>query len=192
MFQICILLIVLVALLALLLWLLGEAQARNASHRQRFSPCLEGLEDRIAPSSVQSYDINQGFLPSTPAQFVDGGNGVAYFIATTDQNKVYLYKSTNGANVIPVYNLSDAGATNVQNLFYFNGNLYFTATHPTAGRELWTCGIDGAPGGAPYVFMDINAGANGALPSNYVTDPANGKFYFLATLDGGQTQRISG
>lgn len=62
MFQACVLLGLGVGLMVLLLWLLGEPQTCSAS-RQRFSPCLEGLEDRIAPSSVQSHDLNSVRLP---------------------------------------------------------------------------------------------------------------------------------
>jgi hypothetical protein len=71
MFQICLLLALTVGLLALLLRLLGEATTTNGSHGRKFWPCIEGLEDRIAPSSVQSYDINVGLNNSDPEQFVD-------------------------------------------------------------------------------------------------------------------------
>jgi ELWxxDGT repeat protein len=190
MFQICILLALTVGLLALLLRLLGEAATANGSHGRRFRPCIEGLEERIAPSSVQSFDINFGFPDSNPEQYVDGGNGFAYFIATSNNNKQFLCTALNGGNVGRVYDLTTAGASEPENLFYFRGALYFTATSATLGRELWVCGTDGSVPAAPRVFADIDPGPDGSFPINYLADSANSKFYFTAATGAPGTRNI--
>ena len=82
MFQELFLLVVLVSLPAIMIWLLRGSN--DGPSRRNTWLQLETLEERITPSSVQSYDLFDKVQSSNPAQFADGGNGDAYFIARTD------------------------------------------------------------------------------------------------------------
>ena len=158
MFQMCLLLILIVGLFSFLAWLFGKSTAGRSTRSNRlFLPRLEALEARIVMSSVQSYDLFKDALPSNPQQFVDGGNGIAYFIATVAVDRVEILKSINGANPVPLYDLTQAGASLLRTCS-LNGLLYFM--RPRHGRELWVAGtVDGGP---PRLLADINAGPNGS------------------------------
>jgi trimeric autotransporter adhesin len=68
------------------------------------------------------------------------------------------------------------GSGRPDNFQEFNGNLYFTATTPQTGQELWK--TDGTGAGSSMV-KDINLGINSSISSNLL--PFKGKLYFIAT-----------
>jgi hypothetical protein len=177
------LLIVVTGLLGLFTWL--SCEAREKSLRHIVTLRLEELEPRDVPSSVQSFDVNLGLLSSDPSQFVDGGNGAAYFIARSAQDRLEIYTAMNGANPTALYNLTAAGASNPQNLFFFNGSLYFTAKDGAGAIELWSAGT-----GASYSSLTSLHAWAGSGASDFVTDPASGKFYFLGSTGVGLAKQI--
>ncbi|MEZ2249407.1 ELWxxDGT repeat protein, partial [Microcoleus sp.] len=68
-----------------------------------------------------------------------------------------------------------ANSSNPQNLTNVNGTLYFNASDPTNGTELWKS--DGTAAGTVLV-KDINPGTNSSFPSNLTN--VNGTLYFIA------------
>ncbi|HEY9661700.1 MAG TPA: DUF4347 domain-containing protein, partial [Allocoleopsis sp.] len=68
------------------------------------------------------------------------------------------------------------GGSDPYNLTNVNGTLYFRATDPTNGNELWK--VDSTTGTASLV-KDINPGTGGSYPYNLTN--VNGTLYFTAT-----------
>lgn len=109
-------------------------------------------------------------------------NGILYFtcnaLAAADQELWRTDGTTNGT-----YKLKDivagTGSSSPDNLFVWNGALYFMASTPANGRELWK--TDGTSNGTVMV-KDINAGTGGCINSWYLSPVMmGGYFYFIAT-----------
>jgi len=100
-------------------------------------------------------------------EFDDGtGSGAAlYFDANNGTDGTELYKS-DGLTASLAYNINPgSGNSSPKGLTVFQGNLYFSALHPSlGGNELWVYKGDGT-GGAVRV-ADINLGTTGSNPGS--------------------------
>src|SRR5262245_11617858 len=78
-------------------------------------------------------------------------------------------------------NTEQAGGADPENLVNVNGTLFFTASTPRFGTELWKS--DGTPEGTSMV-KDINPGSASTFRSGIDASltNVNGTLYFVATL----------
>ena len=155
----------------------GTARPRR---RQKL-PCLETLEDRIVPATVELVkDIYDGPNPSTPENLVSI-NGTLFFTATDAAHGTELWRSDGTAQGTTLVKDIGVGpdSSDPQSLTAAGDLLYFTAVTPATGRELWVS--DGTPDGTALV-ADIHPGSTSSAPS-YLTN-VNGTLFFNA--DDGQ------
>lgn len=151
------------------------------------------ISDGTAGGTGVLKDINYAGGDSEPGPFTAVDDTV-FFAAKTDADGRELWK-TDGteAGTVVVTNINpcdgcSAGSSSdsvPRNLTPFNGMLYFTATNPELGRELWK--TDGSVDGAQLV-KDIREGDQGSIGAGtaYLT-VSNGALYF--TADNGETGR---
>jgi len=121
-------------------------------------------------SSLKSFDINEGDLPSSPHLFTKHGKSV-YFVAKDNGNSWYLYEfnrelaEPSKITETPLYTESSTYrnvTTDFISLISFAGELYYTVIKSDFNRELWS--LDpltqsphlvariGAPVAAPHHF----------------------------------------
>ena len=148
------------------------------SRRQR--PCLEALEDRVAPSLTPQMvlDINPGIASSYPSKSVVIGS-TAYFTAEDGVHGIELWKSNGtAAGTVLVKDINPGSASSCSDpsfLTNVNGTLFFSADDGTHGPELWKS--DGTAAGTALV-KDINSGSGSSEP-RYLTN-VNGTLFFSA------------
>ena len=142
-----------------------ELFLRTGSRKSGYvAPMLEQLESRIMLSNIiNGIDIREGALSSSPRQFVAGATARLTLSRTTKTGQRFIAAS-NGGGVLFLAQLPMN--SNPQNLFYFNGNLYFVATEPNTGGELWICSTIVA--NTTQVLVDINPGPANSGPTNFV------------------------
>ena len=73
-------------------------------------------------------------------------------------NKKFLYKM-DGTTLTLLQNFSNADYFDLWNFYTFKGKVYFSASTPSAGEEVWS--TDGTPSGTT-MLKDINVGSGGS------------------------------
>lgn len=112
-----------------------------------------------------------------PLNIVDSMSGIEIFASDGTQAGTVLLK-----DIYPGYNSwSEQGMSSYPDIDgsytdSINGKLYFTATSPDEGKELWV--TDGTPVGT-FLLKDIEPGAGTSDP--FVLGAVNGKVLFVAT-----------
>ena len=82
-------------------------------------------------------DLAPGLLPGANYNLAYY-NGEIYFNGSVDGSKFQLYKiDTGGGAAKLVYTVNPSGDASLGNMIVYKNNLYFTATTPATGRELW-------------------------------------------------------
>jgi len=150
---------------------------------------LEALEARLAPSGnpVLIADIDPGSGDSDPTSFA-GMGGLVYFSASTGTapsstvgDELWRTDGT-AAGTILVADIYPGGSGlfvhsgSPRNLTAVGNTLFFTATEPTTGTELWKS--DGTAAGTALV-KDIRVGANSSSPT--MLTAVGNALYFTAT-----------
>jgi ELWxxDGT repeat protein len=137
------------------------------------------VSDGTALGTHITTDINPGSYDSNPAN-VTAFNNEVVFTATEPQHATQVWISDGSAvgttllkDVNPTADhtasLSVTNVTAVGTLAFFNGN------DPTHGQELW---VTDTTTDATHLVKDINVGATGSNPQNFIA--AGGKLFFTA------------
>jgi ELWxxDGT repeat protein len=134
------------------------------------------VTDATAAGTHIVADINPGTASSNPNSFVYAGAGDdahIYFIATSGTDTTVWKANTTSAS--QVLNINTSGNDAVTNLVTDESyNLYFVATAPTTGAEVYNYYI---PSSITSVF-DVRAGSTGSSPTQLVMAGSN--VYFVA------------
>ncbi|TBN01314.1 T9SS type A sorting domain-containing protein [Hyunsoonleella flava] len=121
------------------------------------------------------FDINSGAASSNPADLITISNNL-YFTADDGVNGRELWISDGtlaGTQRFSNINPIAADLDNPENLTIFNNALYFTATHPTLGTEIFKLG-----GTTISNLKNIASGSGDSNPSNLYA--SSNRLYFSA------------
>ncbi len=119
-------------------------------------------------------DINPGAGNADPQELtISGGN--LYFTAVDGTGSRKLYSMTADATGSPIAITEPSGAHNLTDVA---GTLFFAATDPADGEELWKAPGDPGTGKAAQLVWDIQTGAGSSSPQQLMN--ANGVLLFSA------------
>ncbi len=159
---------------------------------------IHGFEVWYTDNSVpvRVTDINSGAGDANPADFTFAPAGTevgetyipwVYFTADDGVTGIELYR-TDGVDTFLFADLNMAAGTgsNPDNLYLYNGALWFSANDGESGRELWVTG------GGPTELVDLNPGVGSSDPANFIA--YGGLLYFTAANDatGSEPRRTNG
>ena len=133
-----------------------------------------------ANSSELLKSFNRSQYPQYPTFLTATGNYI-YFYGYEDSTGIELWRTDgSGANTRITRDVVGASGNSLfidsPYLSEFGGNLYYTATNTSNGRELWRS--DGSSGGT-VMLKDIVPGENDSTPSAYTR--AGETLFFIAT-----------
>jgi len=132
--------------------------------------CHSGPDDCFAVSGIPVKLGTNIFFPAN-----DGVNGEELWVSDGTEIGTHLF-----VDLYPGTDMSDPqyptiGSSSPSQLMIFKGQLFFTATTPTAGIELWK--TDGTVQGT-VILKDINPGVDSSSPGPFIQ--AQGMLYFAA------------
>jgi ELWxxDGT repeat protein len=147
---------------------------------------LELFRTNAAASSITLVkDIFAGTTGTAPSQLTVVGSYI-YFRASgslgnSANYELYRTDGTDAGTVLVKEIRSGTLTSNPQNLFAYNGNLYFTANDGVNGTEMYKSDPTAAIGSTNSVilFKDIVSGSGSSNPTSFYL--FNGKLYFRAT-----------
>jgi ELWxxDGT repeat protein len=129
------------------------------------------------------------FAAGTSPEDLAKVNGELYFSVSNGTNSQLWESDGTALNTVQVSNFSTTFFAGVSNITGSNGKVFFTASTPTQGDELWVS--DGTTAGTQIVD-DIYPGTTGSSP--YDLTNVNGELFFAATdpTDGTELWKSNG
>ncbi len=136
----------------------GRTSMIRAGNKMLFTACDEALGNElwITDGGLENesvlFDINNGPSGSDVFDFYEAGNGTIYFFAWTEETGYELWKSNGSAattELVKDLYPGDEGSRYFDHSYYvpnsnflgtYDGQIYFVASIPNFGFQLWTSG----------------------------------------------------
>ena len=113
---------------------------------------------------------------SWPSHFCAASDGTVFFTAEDINNERRLWRSDGTeAGTVLVENITEGGPLSPQSITAIGDQLFFSASSPSKGYELWKCET---PDSVPEVVKDISPGTDGSFPESLTA--VNGTLFFTA------------